>query len=236
MSELTAASLAILINMKNLILFSILLTSFDLFAAYQKPRLLARYLGGQNFLFPENSVCFSSEPAFDGKAAFLGCQDEAGAFMWRLKDGRFDIFRASQDRLLSRPLVSRNEVTWYEFSEWGTTAAFAFGDHLRKQEISNLGPLTSANDSFLPVGPERFIYRLKDETQELKLWRQGKIETLFKQENVFIFPPLVSSEGKVLIKIRREALAESAPDELWLYESSSWKKILADRDADPSSR
>lgn len=221
--------------MKTIILITSLLFSYPSFSGYGKPELLARYSGMDAYNAPTGLSCFSSEPLPTPDGVFLGCQNSAGTLMVRWSP-KFEVLAQTPDGLFSHPKEVDGKVSWYEFSEAGLKKVHDYRNRLLSTTaLGKLGSLSSLNDSFIPLKYGAYIYRSQDDTaKSLNIWKDRAITALNFGEVSYIFPPVISTEGAGLVKIRRGTTAETAPDELILLNEAS-RVLLKDRDADPTS-
>lgn len=224
-------------EMKNLILFSLLISS-STFAAYTKPQLLALFSDADSVNAPANTWCFFSEPSLINEKIYLPCFDGNGNFMasWDKNLQYEEAARAEYDLLFSKATKSFGKATWYEYSEFEVTRSFE-DDGRRTKEIL-LGGLTEGmdfNTNFLPLGDETYFYQVKSEVPRLMLWKNGESQYFFKKEVAYIFSPAIGSEGEVAFKTREVNTSETSPDKIWLYQNEKWEVILEDRDSNPNS-
>lgn len=216
-------------------LFLSLLFSFPAWANYSKPELLARYSGNDAFNAQDDLYCFSSEPEANSEGVFLGCQSQQGYMMvhW---GPHFEVVAATENGIFSHPKSVAGNVSWYEFDEAGVKALYEFRDQsVQVTPLKNLGPISALIDSFIALKNETYLYRLQEESKKLLIWKNHEISTLYSENVSHIFPPVSSANGNFLMKIRRNDLSESSPDELLLW-NGEFKNILKDRDADGKAR
>ncbi|MBA2403212.1 MAG: hypothetical protein H0V66_00450, partial [Bdellovibrionales bacterium] len=216
--------------MKTLIIF--LLCSFNSYADYGKPQLVARYSAVDSFNAPLGLYCFSSEPQPTKEGVFLGCMNQEGEAQMVRFSPEFEVVAKSENGLFSHPKEVAGKSTWYEFSEAGVKNLFEYQNQkLKVINLKNLGPVFALIDSFTALKNDSYVYRLQDETKKLQSWKDHTIGSLFAEEAAHIFPPVSSFDGDFITKVRRENLNENAPDELILW-NGSFKTILKDRDAE----
>lgn len=220
--------------MKKLLLLSSLLPLLS-WANYQKPTLIARYTAPDGLNAPGTLACFTSGPAVTANSIYLGCLDENGPVMVQWKDGQYsEAARATDEHIFSMPSVHRDGVSWYESDENTATRAFnsIMGGEAQVFKISHLAPA----GNFLAFGTNRWIYQSKSEAPQLWSYSANGSLPFFSQEVAYIFTPVIGSENELVIKVRKGNWDESSPDELWMLEGKEWKKILDDKDANPTSR
>lgn len=156
--------------------------------------------------------------------------------MYRNTASGFDIVaRAESENLFSRPVSSFGKMAWYEFNEANIVRSYLSSDHLQKIDITNLGPSFEQKDSFLPLAGDTFFFKSTGETPKLFTWKNNEVTPLFEPKASYIFTPQIGYKGEIAIKTRDLHLGEDAPDRLWLFDGSSWKVILEDKDANPES-
>jgi hypothetical protein len=204
-------------------------------AQFGRPELVARLSQTGAWNAPDNTWCFSSEPGVLKGQIHLGCLDESGSLMAQWSKQGFKILARAQDNeYFSQPLNSFAKISWYSFNEWGILRSFESSQTLEVTEVSNLGPLAEANDNLLPLTHDSWIYRIKGNAPELWIWKKDHATPFFNPGAAFIFTPKVGPLGEVAFKVRDLNYDESSPDRLWHY-NGSWKIILEDQDANPSS-
>lgn len=213
-----------------------LFISFNSFAHYGKPELVARYSGVDSFNAPDGLYCFSSEPQPTKEGIFLGCLNREGNALMVKWNPQFELLATSEYSLFSHPKEVSGKTNWYEFSEAGVSNLYEYKNHkLDVVNLKNLGPVFALIDSFTAIKDQVFIYRLQDETKKLQSWKNHNVTTLVTEGMAHIFPPVSSVEGNFIVKMRREHLNENAPDEL-VYWDGEFHTILKDRDAYPASK
>lgn len=212
-----------------------LFLSLPAWANYSKPELLARYSGNDAFNAQDGMYCFSSEPEANAEGVFLGCQSQQGIIMARWNP-QFEVTSSVEHSLFSHPKSVEGKISWYEFDESGVRSLYEFKDQkLTVTTLKNLGPLSSLIDSFIALKEGTYLYRLQDENKKLLIWRNHTVSPLYSENVSHIFPPVSSENGNFLIKIRRNDLSETSPDELILW-NGSFQTLLKDRDADPKAK
>lgn len=222
-------------NQEMKILMTFLLFSASVFAGYGKPVLVARYSGIDSFNAPDGLGCFHSEPLPTKDGVYLGCQNAQGKFLMVRFNPSFELLSTSRDDLFSTPKELDGKVSWYEFNQGGVSHLYeSFSGALKVFDLKNLGPMSSLIDSFIPVKNNSYVYRMQEATKKLLIWKDQSVSTLYQEDISHIFPPVSSVAGDFIIKVRREDLSESAPDELILW-NGEFKSMLKDRDADPLS-
>jgi hypothetical protein len=213
----------------------LLLYSFNSFAQYEKPELIARYSGNDAFNAPVGLYCFSSEPQPTKAGVFLGCTNGEGQAQMVKWDPEFKVEAISENGMFSHPKEVEGKTNWYEFSEAGVSHLYEFqNNNLNVINLKNLGPVYALIDSFTAVKGQSYIYRLQDDTKKLQGWKNHIVSSMFAEDVAHIFPPTSSVDGDFIIKVRLENTSENAPDELLLW-NGKFKTILKDRDADPAS-
>lgn len=221
--------------MKIITLFTLLCLSYSTIAAYSKPELLARLSDRQAYRAPDNTWCFTSEPTLFKGRVYLGCLDENGYFMASFGNDFKYVARAADDQYFSYPLISQGKLHWHEYNEFQTQRSYQLADSLKVTDIKNLGPLSEANDSFLPLGNGQWFFRVKNESPELRIWKNGKVIPFFNPQAAYIFTPQIGEDGEIAFKTREGNYNETSPDRIWLFDGSNWKVVLEDREANPSS-
>lgn len=210
-----------------------LLFSVSSYASYSKPKLIARYSGIDAYNAPNGLYCFGSEPMPSAQGVFLGCQLNNASVMMRWNPTP-QVVATSPSSLFSHPKDVEGQVSWYEFNEAGVSSLFEYSGATRKIDLKNLGPAFALVDSFVPIKNRSYIYRIEDESKQLRSWKNHTVSPLYTEDVSHIFPPTPSVEGNFVTKVRRENLNESAPDELLLWDGS-FKSLLKDRDMDATS-
>ncbi len=218
--------------MKYLLLCLLPLTTF---AHFSKPQLVARFMFDDAWNAPNNLWCFGGEPVAVESKIFLNCTDAEGALVasWG-KKGFELITRSEEEHLFSKPQISFGKASWYEFSEFSAIRSFKMSHQLETFEIKNLGPMSSANDSFHPLTTDSFFFKSRGENPRLWIWKNNEITSFFNPKVAYIFTPQIGPNGEIAIKTRENDLDESAPDRLWVY-NGVWRVILEDRNANPNS-
>jgi hypothetical protein len=204
-------------------------------AHYSEPQIVARLAEKGAWNAPDNMWCFTSEPASLNGRLYLGCSDEGTNLMAQWDETGFTtVTKAEAGKYFSHPLTSFNKISWYEYNEWEVTRSFELAQTLKVTTIKNLGPLTEATDSFIPFTNDAWIYRIKSSAPELWIWKKNEVIPFFNPNASFIFTPHVGPQGDIALKTREIDYNESSPDRLWHY-NGSWRVILEDKDANPSS-
>lgn len=222
--------------MKNYLLFLSLVPSLAL-ASYSKPNLIARMMYTDAWNVPDSTWCFSGEPAIQNDEVYLNCFDEESNLMAKWgKKGYEVVARTMNEQIFSKPVNSFGKISFYEFSEASIQRSYVVADELQKIELSNLGPMAEATDSFLPYTPDSFFFKTKGDVPQLWIWKKDEVKPFFNPLAAYIFSPTVGPEGEIAIKTRDLHLGEEAPDKLWLYHNNEWKVVLEDRDVNPESR
>ncbi len=220
--------------MKKIILLLCLIPQLTL-ASYSKPKLIARLMYSDAWNAPDSTWCFSGEPAIHKDEIYLNCFDEKSGLMGKWGKKGFEIVaRALDEQLFSKPVNSFGKLSFYEFSEYSIQRSYLVENELQKIEIRNLGPVTEASDSFLPLTPDSFFFKTKGEVPQLWIWRNDVVTPFFNPMVAYIFSPRIGLKGEIAFKTRELHLGEDAPDKLWLYENG-WKVVLEDKDSNSSS-
>ena len=215
------------------ILLFLFLTS-SLFASYSKPQLIARYGGIDSYNSTDGLNCYSSEPAITKDGIFLGCHLDGNFSLVRWKD-KFEIISKTTD-FYSKPEVFQEMVAWSEFNEIGVKKVFEFyKNHLTEKKLNNLSPDFAIAHTFTSMGQGNYVYRLDGEKKQFYIWN-GKREEIHLNSPAHFFPPVSSSSGNVVLKIRRDHLGDSAPDELWRISTKKNELILEDKDSNLNSK
>lgn len=215
-------------------LIPLMLFSHTALAAFSKPELLARLSDRDAWNAPNNSWCFTSEPAILNDQVYLGCFDVDGYFMAQLGKGYKIISRAEPENMVSWPQASFGKISWYEYSEMELQRSYEFSNGLRKIELSTLGPRSESKDSFYPVSGDSWFFRVKSESPELMIWKNGEIKPFFNPGTAYIYTPKMGPAGEIAFKTRDGNFNENSPDRIWHY-NSSWKVILEDKEANVNS-
>jgi hypothetical protein len=223
--------------MKTLIYLSLFI-SLSSFAKHGKPELVARYAGNDAFNTPQGIYCFTSEPHATTEGIYLGCMDEQGYLMmkWNHTPGYKILTRT--ENYFSHPKEVEGKIGWYEFNEAGVQKVFEYkNSSLTEFKPKNLGTVFAMIDSFVAVKGGNYVYRLQeDAAKNLNFWkRDNTVSSLTLGENAYIFGPVTSMRGEMIAKIRKQTINENAPDELVTWDGTTYKTILKDRDADPTS-
>jgi hypothetical protein len=219
--------------MKFLLLLSIL--PMTVFAHFSKPQLVARFMYDDAWNAPNNLWCFSGEPVALNSKIYMNCLDSEGSLVAEWSDKGFEVMtRSEEEHLFSKPQLSFNRVSWYEFSEYSAIRSYLAGETLEKIEIKNLSTMSSPTDSFLPLSRDSFFFKLKEDTPSLWTWKNNEISPLFSSKVSYIFTPQIGPQGEIAIKTREINLNESSPDRLWIFDGT-WRVVLEDKDANPSS-
>ena len=204
-------------------------------AKFSKPELMARFMYSGAWNAPDNLWCFSGEPAVLNNKIFLNCLDSQGSLMAQWSDGNFEtIARAEMDQVFSKPINSFHKMNWYEFNEFKAIRSYMVSDLIQKIDISNLGPIDVAKDSFLPLTVDSFFFRLKSEGPELLMWENNKVSPFFRPGSAFLFSPQVGPKGEIALKARDLNFDENSPDRIWHY-NGNWEVVLEDQSANPLS-
>lgn len=203
------------------------------FAHYGKPQILASYAGMTNWNAPPSVYCFYSEPAVFAGAVYLGCLEGENYIMAKWDEsGYSEVARAEIDQRFSYPVSFNEGVSWYEYNEFSSVRSFTTdGREVKIKDLQKLGPV----GTFLPLGDESWLYQLKTSTPEVWILNAEATRPVFTQNVSYIFSPVVGGNGEAIMKVRKESLSNSAPDELWSLVKGKWQKILEDKDANPSS-
>jgi hypothetical protein len=216
--------------------FISLFLSSSLFASgYGKPQLIARYSGTDSHNIPSGLTCFTADPipTFDG--VFLGCMNNQGHSQMVRFHPDFELVAISENGLFSLPKEVDRKSSWYEFDEAGLSKLFEFREgELQVTKLKNLGPQDALIDAFIPIKNDIYIYRLQRETKKLFTWKDSIVTSFFDEQISHLFPPESTANGNFVFKIRKDSLSDNAPDEL-IFWNGSFKSILKDQDADPSS-
>lgn len=213
----------------------ILLLSSNLFASYSKPQLIARYAGNDSFNSTEGLNCYSSEPAMTSEGIFLGCHLNQNFALVRWTN-KFEIISKTTD-FFSRPEVFQEIVSWSEFNEVGVKKNFEFNqNNLTERKLKNLSADYSIPHSFSSMGNGRYVYRLDGEQKQFFSWNGLEREEINLNHPVHYFPPVSSPSGNIVLKVRRNHLGESAPDELWRISPQKTELILKDKDSHPDHK
>ncbi|WPU63819.1 hypothetical protein [Peredibacter starrii] len=215
-------------------LIPLMLFSHTALAAFSKPELLARLSDVQAWNAPDNTWCFTSEPAILNDQVYLSCFDVDGYFMGQFGKGFKMISRAEPDNMNSLPQASFGKVTWYEFNEMDIVRSYEFTGALKKIELNTLGPRSESKDSFYPISGDSWFFRVKGDAPEIMIWKNGEVTPFFNPSAAYIYTPQVGPRGEIAFKTRDGDYNETSPDRLWQY-TGSWKVILEDKEANPSS-
>ncbi len=215
-----------------LLLFFLPLSSY---AGLGKPELIARFSDRSAYKAPDNTWCFSSDPAILNGKVYLKCMDILGSLMIEFGDEGKVIARAQEDQIFSSATTAFGRVNWYEFNEWGAVKSFELGDKLTEKDLKTIGPMNQTIDHVAPASVDSIILRTKGENPELWISQGGKATPFFNPGASYLFRPFVSLTGTIVIKSREINYNESSPDKLWLYSNNQWKMILEDRDSNPNS-
>lgn len=216
-------------------LFFTLFFSTFLYADFDKPKLVARFMYSDAWNVPDNVWCLGGESASIQDKIYLNCLDVEGSFMASWENGHFrNEVRAKSDNLFSKPLKSFNRMSWYEYDEFRAHRSFLATDKLVKIEINNLGPLNNPTDSFHPIDLNTFFFKSRGDVPKLWIWRNDKVESFFAPQVSYIFSPQIGANGKIVLKTRELHLGEDAPDKIWLYDGQ-WRVILEDQSSNPLS-
>ena len=211
------------------------LISFTTFANFSKPQLVARFMYDDAWNAPNNLWCFSGEPVALNSKIYMNCLDSESSLVAEWSDKGFKVMtRSEEEHLFSKPLLSFEKVSWYEFSEFSAIRSYLMSDRLEKIEIKNLSSMSRPNDSFHPLSLDSFFFKTKGENPSLWMWRNNEITPLFNPKAAYLFTPQIGPRGEIALKTRDHHLAESAPDRLWIFDGT-WRVVLEDRDANPNS-
>jgi hypothetical protein len=203
-------------------------------ANYGKPELVARYAGVDSFNVPIDLTCFSSEPQPTKEGVFLGCLDGDGNAQMVKWSPEFEVVAKSAD-YFSHPKEVEGKVNWHEFNQAGVKTLYEYSNHeLTVTPLKNLGPAFSMIDSFTALKNRTYVYRLQDNAKTLQAWNNHEVSTLYGETVSHIFPPASSVEGNFIVKIRRNDLSESSPDEL-VFWNGTFSIILKDQRSDATS-
>lgn len=219
--------------MKSLLLLFFL--SLPVMGGFSKPELIARLNDRGAYRAPDNTWCFSSDPAILRGKVYLSCMDINGRLMLEWGDEVKVVARAEEDQIFSSAIAAFGKVSWYEFNEWGAVKSFEYTDKLVVKDLKILGPLNLSVDNVTPVSSDAVILRTKSDAPELWIWRNDKAVPFFSPGAAYLFKPYVSPEGKIILKVRENSYSESSPDKIWLYSQNKWQVIFEDRDANPES-
>lgn len=213
-------------------IFLFLILSTSLFASYSKPQLIARYGGNDHFNSVEGLNCYSSEPAITTEGIFLGCHLDQNFAIVRWSD-KFEVLSKTSE-FFSKPDVFQDIVSWSEFNEIGVKKVFEFHQNqLIEKKLSNLSSDFSIPHTFTSMGEGKYVYRLDGEQKQFYSWDGLERVEINLNSPAHYFPPVSSAAGNIVLKIRRDHLGESAPDELWRVSSKKIELILKDRDSNP---
>jgi hypothetical protein len=223
--------------MKNLIFVLVLIPGLAM-ANFSKPEVVTRFSDVDAWNAPGNLWCFTGEPAILKDMVHMNCLDNDGFVMAQWSKKGFKIVaRTAGDQRYSSPVASFNKVTWYEFDEEKVLRTFESTSTVRKFEVRELGPMANeSSDSFFPYTNDTYFFKTKGAAPQFWLWKQNKVTSFFNPEAAYIFSPYIGPKGEIAVKIRKDNLNENAPDQLWLYNSGSWKMVLEDKDSNPKSR
>jgi hypothetical protein len=221
----------------KVLLFIIAFSSHLALADFGKPKLLARMSDRDSWNVPENTWCFTSEPAVVGTEVFLGCLDYQGTMMVKWSPQFEIVSRAKEGNLLSWPVASFGKISWYEFNEFTVEKFSEWSGTLKETSLSEAGPLSGGGDSFQPLTQNAWIFRAKGSSSKLYQWKEGETSVFFDPKASYLFGPVTGPSGETVIKAREKNLDESAPDKLWLYtHAKGWSVVLEDRDSNPTSQ
>ena len=219
--------------MKSLLL--LFLIPVSVFAGFSKPELIARLSDRGAYKAPDNTWCFTSDPAILRGKVYLSCMDIDGRLMIEWDDDYKVIARAEEDQMFAAPLSGFGKVSWYEFNEWGAVKSFELSDKLTVRDLKVLGPLNRSIDNLTLVSPDSWLLRTKGNSPELWIWQNDRAIPFFNPGAAYLFRPYVGNEGNIVLKVRENSYSESSPDKLWLYSNNKWKIIFEDRDSNPES-
>ena len=204
-------------------------------AAFSKPELLARLSDVQAWNAPDNSWCFTSEPAILNDQVYMGCFDVDGYFMTQFGKGTYKIIaRAEPENMMSVPLASFGKISWYEYSEMEIQRSYDYTNVLRKIELNTLSPRSESKDSFYPLSGNSWFFRVKSESPELMIWQNGEIKPFFNPGAAYIYTPQMGPLGEIAFKTRDGNYNENSPDRIWHF-NGSWKVVLEDKEANVNS-
>lgn len=215
-------------------LIPLMLFSHTALAAFSKPELLARLSDVQAWNAPDNTWCFTSEPAILKDQVYLSCFDIDGYFMAQIGNGFKMITRAESGHMLSLPQTSFGKVSFYEYNEMDIVRSYELTSSLRKIELNTLGPRSESKDSFYPISGDSWFFRVKGEAPEIMIWRNGEVTPFFNPGAAYIFTPQVGPRGEIAFMTRDGDYNQSSPDRIWQF-TGSWKVILEDKDANANS-
>ena len=196
---------------------------------------MARYGGTDSFNSTQGLNCYSSEPAITSEGIFLGCHlDQTLVIVrWSVE---FEILSKTSD-FFSKPEVFKDIVSWSEFNETGVRKLYEFSNsQLTERKLKNLSPDFSIPNSFTSLGEGKYVYRLDGEQKQFFIWDENNRQQVNLNSPAYYFPPVSSASGDILLKIRRNHLGESAPDELWRISSEKMELILKDKDTHSTER
>lgn len=215
----------------------ILLLPFLAQAGFKGPKLLARFMAYNAWNAPDNTWCFSGEPAAQKGKIYLNCLDESGQLMASWHQGEFKLeARASNGHLFSKPLNAFGRFYWYEFSEFSPVRSFSALKTVSSEAISNLGPLGSQPIShFSPITKTAFIFKNNWDDTQLWRWENNKVSPFFNPQGAYLFSLQTGPGGEMALKVRDNSQNENSPDRLWHYDGKEWRVILEDQDANPRS-
>ncbi len=219
--------------MKSLLLLFFL--PLTVYGSFGKPELIARLSDRGAYKAPDNTWCFTSDPAILKGKVYLSCMDTDGRLMIEWGDHYKVIARAEEDQIFSAPLSSFGKVSWYEFNQWGAVKSFELTDSLKVTDLKILGPLNQSIDNLTLASSDSWLLRTKGSTPELWIWRNDKAVPFFNPGAAYLFRPIVSPDGLIVIKVRENNYDESSPDKLWIYSNNKWKIIFEDRDSKSES-
>ena len=221
-------------NSRMKIFITLILFPIISLANYGKPKLVARYAGADSFNAPFGLSCFSSEPQPTKEGTFLGCLDADGNAQMVKWSPDFEVVAKSSD-FFSHPKDVEGKVSWYEFNQAGVKTLYEYANHdLIVTPLKNLGPAYSMIDSFTALKNRTYVYRLQEDTKTLQAWNNHEVSILFGEAVSHIFPPSSSVDGNFIVKVRRNDLSESSPDELFFW-NGTFSIILKDQRSDAAS-
>ncbi len=211
--------------MKQLIMM-LLFSSQLSYAGYLKPELLALSFSTRNYNLDQDTYCHLGTPMiFEGKT-LINCQKDGNheLVLWD-ENGQMSVLHSTKN-FLSVPRFLDKTLTWYEYDIEGVTKVYQWKD----KELTEL-PIDTHVTAVTYLG-SKWIYQSKE---SIRVFDQGVFQAANIDNISYVFSPSVSTKGEFAVKIRRETLANSGPDEIWSYKDGEWIKVFADRDSNPQS-
>lgn len=213
--------------MKYLFLVLISLGIGSAKAQYQKPQLLALSFSSLNSNLPLDSYCYLGTPVVTPKKRLLNCQrEESYELMAWDESGKVSTLHTSKT-YLSTPHYFDGTITWYEYDQENVTKIFQW-----KNEVKTEIDIKDHARSVVFLG-DKWIFQSR---YSLSVYKKGVGQAAQIDNIGYVFNPATSVTGDYAVKIRRESLNNSAPDEIWSYKNNKWIKVFGDRDSDPESK